>query len=69
MADFKPSINLTSMEGENVFAVGGAWGRILKSVGMGDKAKEMYNRATKCQSYQDAFAVFREYVEDSGAEE
>ena len=58
----KPKVKLLGTDG-NVFAVIGTASRALRRAGMGDKVKEMRERATSADSYHGALAVVLEYVD------
>ena len=46
----------------NVYAIMGGAIKILRRVGMYDKAKEMVDRVTSSGSYDDALKIIGEYV-------
>ena len=47
----------------NIFNLLGIASRTLKNNGMTDEAKEMYDRVTSSESYNDALCIITEYVD------
>ena len=47
----------------NIFNLLGIASRTLKNNGMADEAKEMYDRVTSSESYNDALCIITEYVD------
>lgn len=58
----KPICTLIGTDG-NVFALAGRVQKCLKDAGQPEKAKEMVERLHKCKSYDEALAMFTEFVE------
>lgn len=58
----KPKLKLLGHNG-NVFSILGDASRLLKQNGQPEAAKEMFDRATSSQSYEQALAIISEYVE------
>lgn len=59
----KPKIALVGEDG-NIFSIAGRAGRALKRAGQYDKAKELYERLPKCESYEAAVMLVLEYVDE-----
>jgi len=60
----KPKCKLTGEDG-NIFNLTGKAAKVLRKVGMVDKAKEMSAKVIKSHSYTEALAIIAEYVEVS----
>lgn len=58
----KPKLKLLGHDG-NVFSILGDASRLLKQNGQPEAAKEMFDRVTSSQSYEQALAIISEYVE------
>lgn len=58
----KPTCKLTGTDG-NVFALAGLVIRALKKAGQTKQASEVSSRLMACKSYDDALAMFCEYVD------
>lgn len=58
----KPKLKLLGHNG-NVFSILGDASRLLKQNGQPEAAKEMFDRVTSSQSYEQALAIISEYVE------
>jgi hypothetical protein len=58
----KPGCELVGTDG-NVFALAGRVGKCLKRAGLPEQATEMYARLQECHSYDEALALFTEYVD------
>ena len=55
-------MNLIGEDG-NIFAILGRAQRLLRAEGMGEQAKEMFERVTACHSYEEALNIVSEYVD------
>lgn len=58
----KPRCKLSGKDG-NVFNLLSIASLALKDIGLKEEAKEMYERATHSNSYEEALAIIAEYVQ------
>ena len=58
----RPMCSIIGADG-NIFNLLGIASRTLKNNGMADEAKEMYDRVTSSESYNDALCIITEYIE------
>ena len=61
----KPKVQLVGQDG-NVFNLLAICTRALKRAGQSEKAKELQDRVTSCDSYNKALVIMMEYVDETG---